>query len=123
MRFLKALFSSPPSMDAKAAKSAIRGGAQLTDVRERSEFARISIAGAINVPMDQLQASPEHALRAAGVNDKDSAPVIFVCQSGIRSRIACITAAQVLGDRAFNLRGGMASWESHGLIVERGDRR
>lgn len=123
MRFLKALFSSPPSLDPQAAQAAIKKGATVIDVREPSEFERGFIPGALNVPLGELRAEGERALRAAGIDGKTGAPVVFVCQSGMRSRIACNTSAPWLGDRGFNLVGGMARWESQGLDVVRSARR
>lgn len=117
MRLLKALFSSPPAMEPTSAQAAIAAGARVIDVREPAEFVRGAIPGAVNVPLGRLTAQAENALRDAGVAGDAATLVIFVCQSGMRSRLACNAVAPVLGDRAVNLTGGMARWASQGLAV------
>lgn len=121
MRFLKTLFSSPRSLDPQAAQAAIAAGARVIDVREPSEFAGGAIPGAVNVPLGRLRAGAEAALRDAGVERGAGAPVIFVCHSGMRSRLACNAMAEVLGERALNLAGGMSRWRAQGLRVARPD--
>lgn len=61
----------------------------LIDVRSPNEFARGHLAGAVNLPLDQLVQGID-TLEAIG---KSSALVIY-CQSGARSAMACSYLAQ-----------------------------
>ena len=77
------------------------------DVRSADEFARGHLAGAINLPLDQL-ARRIDALEGIG---KSSALVIY-CQSGARSAMACSYLAQQGYTRVTN-GGAMA-----GLLMQ-----
>ncbi len=59
----------------------IDDGASLVDVRTAGEFSSGHVAGAINIPVDQLQG------RLSELGDKNK-PVVVYCQSGMRSRSA-----------------------------------
>src|SRR5688572_20263611 len=88
------------------------GTARLLDVRTASEFENAHIAGAYNVPLDQLHEHAAEVRRARG-------PVVLICQSGRRAQ----QAEQVLrGSDMPNvhvLDGGMAAWIERGLPVRR----
>ena len=71
---LKNLFSQP---DDQALTEAIRSGAFLVDVRTSGEFASGSVSGAVNIPLDQIEAR---------INEfKDKKTIIVFCRSGNRS--------------------------------------
>lgn len=74
-------------------------GVQLIDVRTPSEFARGTVTGAINIPVDELRA------RLAEVGPE----VIVHCQVGLRGYIAARMLTQ-LGRKARNLDGGYRTW-------------
>jgi rhodanese-related sulfurtransferase len=80
LEILKKLFglSSAPDVDFKAL---VAQGAILVDVRSQAEFASGHIKGAINIPLDSLEANL-HKLK-----DKQK-PIITHCASGRRSGIA-----------------------------------
>lgn len=61
------------------AKQMLQTGAQLVDVRSQNEYARESLSGAINLPLEELQHHLEHF--------KQGACLLF-CNSGTRSHIA-----------------------------------
>ncbi|GIE28949.1 hypothetical protein Ait01nite_019940 [Actinoplanes italicus] len=85
-------------------------GGVLLDVRGPGEYADGHLPGAVNVPLDQLDAV---AARYAGQD------VVTVCQSGARS----LTAAQLLdaaGARVQSLAGGTEAWQRAGHPVETG---
>jgi len=86
--------------------------ARLLDVRSASEFENAHIAGAYNVPLDQLG---EHVgeLRAA------RGPVVLICQSGQRAQRAeaLLRAAGMANMHV--LDGGMAEWQSRAFDVRR----
>ncbi|WP_328463410.1 rhodanese-like domain-containing protein [Actinoplanes sp. NBC_00393] len=82
----------------------------LLDVRGPGEYAEGHLPGAVNVPLDELNAV---AARYAGQD------VVTVCRSGARS----LTAAQMLaaaGARVQSLAGGTEAWQRAGHPVETG---
>jgi rhodanese-related sulfurtransferase len=87
----------------------IDAGAQIVDVRTPAEFQGGVIAGAKNIPLDELPA-------AVGTLDK-SKPVLLYCATGSRS----VTAMQMLQsagfERVYNLTMGIAGWAQAGLDV------
>jgi molybdopterin/thiamine biosynthesis adenylyltransferase/rhodanese-related sulfurtransferase len=86
-----------------------RAGAQLIDVREAHERAAGMAEGALGVAMGALIADP-----AAHLPDAD-APVLLICQSGMRSlRTAEALAAQGYA-RLASVAGGTARWTAEGL--------
>ena len=81
----------------------------LIDVRTPEEFATGIIAGAVNIPVDQL------SQRLSEV-PKDQ-PVVLYCRSGNRSN----QAAQILGDAGYTQvydLGGISQWQSAGMPVQ-----
>ncbi|MEO7135251.1 MAG: rhodanese-like domain-containing protein [Vicinamibacterales bacterium] len=86
--------------------------ARLLDVRSASEFENAHIAGAYNVPLDQLGEHVQELRAARG-------PVVLICQSGQRAHRA---EALLQGAGMANidvLDGGMAAWQSSRLPVRR----
>ena len=86
----------------------IAAGASLIDIRQPDEHARERIAGARNVPLDQLS--------------KDSAPgdvLIFHCRSGMRTAQAAGTLSRAAdGRECYIVEGGISGWGNAGLPVE-----
>ena len=75
--------------------------AQLVDVRSASEFATAHLPGAINIPLEQVQ------MRTADLTI--GSPVVLVCQTGTRARIAADLIQG--GDRnIIVLNGGTDAW-------------
>jgi rhodanese-related sulfurtransferase len=81
---------------------------QWIDVRSPSEYATGHIPGAMNIPLEQID------LRA---NDlvKDE-PVVLVCKSGTRARMAATRLAPCAGDMVV-LEGGTDAWIAAGYPV------
>lgn len=81
----------------------------LLDVRTPEEFASGHIAGALNIPVDDL---PVRLEEIAGYR---SAPVIVYCRSGRRS----LVASQILVKAGFrdvtNMTGGVLDWSAAGF--------
>ncbi|MEM9530916.1 MAG: rhodanese-like domain-containing protein [Pseudomonadota bacterium] len=77
----------------------------LIDVRDEDEFAAGHIEGAINVPLTQV---------APLFDDPENAkPMIFICQSGVRS-LQAANFAKIAGlMQPRSLDGGMAAWKRH----------
>jgi rhodanese-related sulfurtransferase len=81
----------------------------LLDVRTPQEYAEGHIAGAVNVPYDQL------ATRLAEVpKDKD---VVLYCRSGRRAGIAADVLAANGYTRLSHLEGDMIAWTEKGRPV------
>lgn len=86
----------------------------VVDVCEPSEFAACHIGGAKNIPLGELES------KLAGVVKNKSLPLILVCQSGARSGRALAIAKKLGFENAQSLGGGMASWKTANLPVEKG---
>jgi rhodanese-related sulfurtransferase len=83
----------------------------LLDVRSAQEFSEGHIAGAVNVPYDQL------ATRLAEVpKNKD---VVLYCRSGRRAGIAADVLAANGYTRVSHLEGDMIAWTETGRPVEK----
>ncbi len=85
-------------------------GAVLLDVREDEEWAAGHAPGAVNVRLGDLD---PHTFDT-------TAPVVAVCRSGNRSRLAATKLAAV-GVTVSNLVGGMGAWQETGQPVIRDD--
>lgn len=73
-KLIKSLFSRP---DDQILIEAIKDGAFLVDVRSAGEFASGSVPGAVNIPLDQIEAKLDKF--------KDKRSIIVFCLSGGRS--------------------------------------
>ncbi|HZU75107.1 MAG TPA: MBL fold metallo-hydrolase [Acidimicrobiales bacterium] len=97
-----------PQVGARAAASAVAGGALLLDVRELDEWQSGHAPGATLIPMGEVHARHEELPR--------DRRIVVVCRSGGRS--AAVTDALLAsGFDAVNLAGGMCAWTSAGLPV------
>ncbi|WAZ19852.1 rhodanese-like domain-containing protein [Streptomyces cinnabarinus] len=86
------------------------GTALLVDVREADEWREGHVPWAVHLPMSALTELPAEA---------DGRPLVLVCRSGNRSRLAVeILAAR--GVEAVDVIGGMSEWALAGLPVVRG---
>ncbi len=88
--------------------------AVIIDVCEAAEYAAGHVAGAKHIPLGQL------ASRLPGVVKNKEQPVIFVCQSGMRSGSAMRIAKGLGYQKAQSLGGGLSSWRAASLPVEKG---
>lgn len=87
--------------------------AVVVDVCGADEFAAGHVAGAKHIPLNEL------AQKLPGVVKNKELPVIFVCQSGMRSSSA-VRIAKGLGYlKAQSLSGGLSSWRAANLPVEK----
>lgn len=101
--------SQPAHAQAPAADPArlVDEGATLLDVRTPAEFARGHVQGAVNLPVQELEA------RVAELDA--SKPVVVYCRRGNRSA----TAARILSARGFEVTdvGAMSDWPRPDEIV------
>lgn len=78
---------------------------QMIDVRSPQEFAEGHIPGAVNIPLDEIEA------RIADVNIHDT--VVVVCQAGTRAQMACdLLESRLQSSR--KLEGGTDAWRASG---------
>ena len=79
---------------------------KLIDVRSAAEFAIGHIPGAVNVPLEQVEAR---------LDDIGEGPLVLICEAGARAMVA----AGWLEDRqpVSVLAGGTAAWRKAGLPV------
>jgi DMSO/TMAO reductase YedYZ molybdopterin-dependent catalytic subunit/rhodanese-related sulfurtransferase/glyoxylase-like metal-dependent hydrolase (beta-lactamase superfamily II) len=95
-----------PSVSARTGRALVEQGAALLDVREPEEWNQGHAAGALLVPMGEIQAR------------RDEIPadrrVVVVCRSGGRSA-AVTDSLRAQGYDALNLTGGMCAWTAAGL--------
>jgi len=83
----------------------------LVDVRTTSEYNRGHLPGAINIPMDQINARIDEISKEK--------PVVFVCASGNRSGSVTEALANAGYDNVYNLDGGTMNWMMLGLSVDK----
>ena len=93
----------PELIDPASARRRQRDGGLIIDVRTAQEFAAGHIAGAVNIPIDELA--------SAMLPDE---PVMTTCGSGGRGGRAAeaLTAA---GHEAYSIDGGTRAWQELGL--------
>lgn len=91
-----------------------REKAVVIDVCEAHEFAAGHVTGAKHIPLAQL------AKKLPEVVKNKDLPVIFVCQSGMRSRSATNIAKGLGYLKAQSLGGGLSGWQAASLPVEKG---
>ena len=102
-------------MNAQQLSNAIAGGTpvRVLDVRTPGEFENRHIAGAYNVPLDQLA---EHAPELRAVS---GGLVVLVCQSGQRASRAEALLRQAGMPGVHVLEGGMTAWVQAALPTRR----
>ncbi len=102
--------AAPVIEPADAERLAAQGKVVIVDVRKRSEWDEGHIAGALHVPLAELQQ------RMGEI--PEGKPLVIHCESGGRSSVA----ASVLRARGrpdvSNLKGGIVAWEKSGLPIE-----
>ncbi len=87
------------------------GDVAVIDVREPHEYSAGHVPNAKLIPVATVFARKDELPR-----DKD---VIFICQVGQRSALACEMAAAAGLTRLFNLEGGTEAWVKSGQPVEK----
>ena len=89
----------------------------LVDVRTPAEYETSHIPGAVNLPLQQVDAHLERIVTDAGGR------LVLVCQSGNRAR-QCQGKLSTAGLRdTVVMNGGMNAWEAQGAPVVRGRER
>lgn len=105
------------SATALAPNEAIRtvnDGAVLVDVRTPNQFKDGHIAGARNVPGDQIADGAKALEKLSGKT------LIMYCDNGATAGAAVRTLARAGFKKVFSLRGGLAAWRQENLPVVKG---
>ena len=102
------------NVEATDAVKLINNDGVVIDIRSADAFARGHIVNAKNIPADELDAK-------MGQLEKFRArPVIAVCDNGITA-VRTVNSLRGAGfESAYNLKGGMTSWNQAGLPVVTG---
>jgi len=95
------------------AHNALAEGAKLLDVRTSAEWKEGRAVGAVHTPPQKLERF---------LPKLNGAPVYVICRSGNRSK-ATVAQLRRAGIDAMNVRGGMISWQRHGLPTAEGGTR
>lgn len=108
-----------PAIDATSVRAMLASNpdALVVDVRTPAEFETAHIDGAINLPLDQVDAHLARIVSDAG------GQMILVCQSGNRAGQACAKLAGAGLTGATVMTGGMNDWIAAGAPVARGRQR
>ena len=93
-----------PTLSGEEAQARVKQGAFLLDVRSPGEFAEGHLAGAVNVPVQELEAT----LSSLPV-DRNREIVVY-CRSGMRSSRARGILLKA-GDSKVEDLGGMSNWK------------
>jgi len=87
--------------------------AVVIDARNKGEFDKGHLSGAILIPLPDIKEHPEKLDKY-----KDKSLVIY-CQSGARSSEACQHLSKQGFDNVFNLDGGILAWQDANLPLEK----
>jgi rhodanese-related sulfurtransferase len=94
----------------EAKEMAAKDDVQVIDSRTPGEYAGGHVPGAINIPhMSTVSRKGELA------TDKE---LVFICQMGQRSALACEFAASLGFSNLYNVEGGTEAWIKAGYEVE-----
>lgn len=83
----------------------------LIDVRTPDEFASGHLSGAINIPVEELQARLNEV--------PDDKPIVVYCRSGNRSHTASLILDSAgYSSAIYDIDGGVIAWSAAGLPLE-----
>jgi len=108
-------FGKVPSVSAQQLDAMRKEGtqaAQLVDVRSDDEWRAGHIAGALCAPVTQFGS------RLAALRLDRTRPIIAMCRSGGRSKVAVRLLQRHGFTDVFELQGGMRAWQEAGRPVE-----
>jgi rhodanese-related sulfurtransferase len=97
-------------LSVQEAKEKIDHGAQVIDVRTPGEYAGGHVPGSINIPHMSILAQKDKLAK-----DRE---LVFICQVGQRSALACEFAAAAGFKDLYNVEGGTEAWIKAGYGVE-----
>ena len=119
LTWLKTLLGGGPAVGPHDAVALINRGACVIDVRQPGEFAGGHIRGAHLLPLSD--ASVERVADLLRRHPpRHGAPLLLVCASGARSRMAQATLrGRLPGVEVINLAGGILAWGAADLPLAR----
>ncbi|QFU25045.1 rhodanese-like domain-containing protein [Shewanella eurypsychrophilus] len=88
--------------------------AKVVDVREKADFKKGHIVGALNVPLSEIKNNQLSALEKF-----KASPIIMVCNAGMVSSQASQLMVKAGFESVHNLKGGMGDWQSNNLPVSK----
>ncbi|MCB1527317.1 MAG: rhodanese-like domain-containing protein [Hyphomicrobiaceae bacterium] len=93
------------------------GDLMVLDVRERSEFQLVHIAGSLNVPRGILEAACEYdyAETEPELVEARRRPIVVVCRSGNRSALAAYVMKLIGYEDVSSLKLGIKGWNDGDL--------
>jgi rhodanese-related sulfurtransferase len=98
-------------IDVAEAKEKIDSGkVQVIDARTPGEFNGGHVPGAINIPHMSIVTQKAKL--------EDGKELVFICQMGSRSALACEFAASMGYKELYNVEGGTEAWIKAGYAVE-----
>jgi rhodanese-related sulfurtransferase len=92
----------------------MNSGAVLVDLRSANQFKDGHIAGAKNLPGDQIAADPKALEKLAAKQ------VVLYCGDGATTAAAQRTFARAGAKDVYSLRGGLTAWTQENLPVVKG---
>jgi rhodanese-related sulfurtransferase len=98
---------------AQAVQLINREKGQVIDVCSAEEFAAAHVAGAKNVPLDQIAAGGK------GLPSNKKLPLVVVCSTGARSAKAVAELKQLGYENAQSLGGGLKAWREANLPIDK----
>lgn len=112
--------SGGPGIAAGEVKRRLDAGEDLIllDVRTPAEFGEGHIAGAVNLPVQEIGARLKTI--ASQLTGHQDANVVVVCRSSARAHTAARSLRQAGLKRVLVMGGGMLAWQGRGFPVERG---
>lgn len=93
-----------PTLSGPAAQALVKDGALLLDVRSSGEFSEGHLPGAVNVPVQELEAS------LGSLSPDKARPIVVYCRSGVRSARARSRLLQAGFTRVEDL-GALSNWK------------
>lgn len=112
--YARKIFANFPEVDTAEAINLINHqDAALLDVREHHEYAAGHLPHAKHIPSGKVSE------RIGEIDDLKDKPLLVYCRSGARSSSVCALLAKQGFGKVYNLKGGILSWESAKLPVEK----
>lgn len=105
---VRGLAGKKAAISPSALSQAVNRGATLVDLRAAEDFQTSHIAGAINVPLAELDNSLEK------LGDKEKAVVLY-CYKGVSSASAVASLQKNGFTNVSHLNGGMNAWATENL--------
>ena len=109
---------SPAEVQPVEAMDQLGDGAVMVDIGLQAEFTAVHVPGAMHLPVDRLSGTEIRDRLALPIET----PLLIVCPSGTRARLAAARFSDAGFPRVAILAGGSSAWMAAGFPVERGQR-